>query len=188
MARFTVDFSPLRTNKNLRFIFISGVVTRFGSALTLVALPFQIKELTNSYIAVGAMGAVEIVPLIIFALWGGVLADSVDRKKMVWRCEAGALLFSALLLGNSLLARPSLLLLYLVAAGFSAVDGLSGPSFSAMLPRLVDHRTGPGRSNHRHQRSKSGLFHRYLELHNFCYLHSPHLIRSTTRSSHNKIH
>ena len=80
MARFTVDFSPLRTNKNLRFIFISGVVTRFGSALTLVALPFQIKELTNSYIAVGAMGAVEIVPLIIFALWGGVLADSVDRN------------------------------------------------------------------------------------------------------------
>ena len=143
MARFTIDFSPLRTNKNLRFIFISGVVTRFGSALTLVALPFQIKELTNSYIAVGAMGAVEIVPLIIFALWGGVLADSIDRKKMVWRCEAGALLFSALLLGNSLLHHPSLLLLYFVAAGFSAVDGLSGPSFSAMLPRLVDHEDLP---------------------------------------------
>jgi len=139
MARFTIDLSPLRTNKNLRYIFISGVVTRFGSALTLVALPFQIKELTNSYIAVGAMGAVEIIPLIIFALWGGVLADSIDRKKMVWRCEAGALLFSALLLGNSLLPHPSLLLLYIVAAGFSAVDGLSGPSFSAMLPRLVDH-------------------------------------------------
>ena len=139
MARFTIDFSPLRTNKNLRFIFISGVVTRFGSALTLVALPFQIKELTNSYLAVGAMGAVEIVPLIIFALWGGVLADSIDRKKVVWRCEAGALLFSTLLLGNSLLPHPSLLLLYFVAAGFSAVDGLSGPSFSAMLPRLVDH-------------------------------------------------
>jgi MFS family permease len=143
MARFTIDFSPLRKNKNLRFIFISGVVTRFGSALTLVALPFQIKELTNSYIAVGAMGAVEIVPLIIFALWGGVLADSIDRKKMVWRCEAGALLFSALLLGNSLLSHPSLLLLYFVAAGFSAFDGLSGPSFSAMIPRLVDHEDLP---------------------------------------------
>ena len=119
------------------------MVTRFGSALTLVALPFQIKELTNSYIAVGAMGAVEIVPLIVFALWGGVLADSIDRKKIVWKCEAGALLFSAALLGNSLLRHPSLLLLYFVAAGFSAVDGLSGPSFSAMLPRLVDHKDLP---------------------------------------------
>lgn len=139
MARFTIDFSPLRRNRNLRFIFISGIVTRFGSALTLVALPFQIKELTNSYIAVGAMGAVEIAPLIIFALWGGVLADSVDRKKMVWRCEAGALLCSAALLGNSMLHKPQLLVLYLVAAGFSAFDGLSSPSFSAMIPRLVDH-------------------------------------------------
>ena len=139
MARFTIDLTLLRKNKNLRFIFISGVVTRFGSALTLVALPFQIKELTNSYIAVGAMGAVEIVPLILFALWGGVLADSVDRKKMVWRCEAGALIFSTALLANSMLHKPQLIVLYIVAVGFSAVDGLSGPSFSAMIPRLVDH-------------------------------------------------
>jgi MFS family permease len=138
MARFTVDLSPLRKNRNLRYMFISGVITRFGSSLTLVALPFQIKELTNSYIAVGAMGAVEIVPLIVFALWGGVLADSVDRKKMVWRCEAGALFFSAALMGNSLLHHPHLLLIYIVAAGFSAVDGLQGPSYSAMIPRLVD--------------------------------------------------
>ena len=139
MARFTVDLTPLRKNKNLRYIFISGVISRFGTALTLVALPFQIKELTNSYIVVGAMGAVEITPLIIFALWGGVLADSIDRKKMVWRCEAGALLFSAALLGNSLLHKPHLLVLFVAAAGFSAVDGFSGPSFSAMIPRLVDH-------------------------------------------------
>ena len=143
MARFAVDLSPLRKNKNLRYICISGVVTRFGSSLTIVALPFQIKELTNSYIAVGAMGAVEIIPLIIFALWGGVLADTVDRKKMVWRCEAGALLLSATLLGNSLLHHPHLLLLYLVGAGFSAVDGLQGPSYSAMIPRLVEHEDLP---------------------------------------------
>ncbi len=143
MARFTVDLTPLRKNRNLRYIFISGVVTRFGSALTLVALPFQIKELTDSYIAVGAMGAVEIIPLIIFALWGGVLADSVDRKKMVWRCEAGALFFSATLLGNSLLHHPHLFVLYIVAAGFAASDGLQGPSFTAMIPRLVDHEDLP---------------------------------------------
>ncbi len=143
MARFAVDLTPLRKNKNLRYIFISGVISRFGTALTLVALPFQIKELTNSYIAVGAMGAVEITPLIIFALWGGVLADSIDRKKMVWRCEASALLFSAALLGNSLLHKPHLYVLFIAAAGFSAVDGLSSPSFSAMIPRLVDHEDLP---------------------------------------------
>ena len=45
---------------------------------TYVALPFQVKELTGSYPAVGL---VEIIPLVIFGLYGGVLADHMDRKK-----------------------------------------------------------------------------------------------------------
>jgi len=139
MAKFAVDLTPLKKYPDLRSLFISGLITRFGSALTLVALPFQIKELTHSYIAVGLMGAVEIIPLIMFALYGGVLADTVDRKKMVWICEAIALLISASLFGNALLHKPHLVLLYVVAAGFAATDGLQSPSLGAILPRLVSH-------------------------------------------------
>jgi MFS family permease len=139
MAKFAVDLTPLKKYPDLRSLFVSGLITRFGSALTLVALPFQIKELTHSYIAVGLMGAVEIIPLIIFALYGGVLADTVDRKKMVWICEAIALLISASLFGNALLHKPHLVLLYVVAAGFAATDGLQSPSLGAILPRLVSH-------------------------------------------------
>ena len=58
---------------------------------TYVALPFQIKLLTNSFIAVGLMAAVELIPLIIFGLYGGVLADAVDRKKILWITEFCAL-------------------------------------------------------------------------------------------------
>jgi len=143
VPKLSIDFSPLRKNRDLRYLFVSGVITRFGSALTLVALPFQIKEITNSYIDVGLMGAVEITPLIIFALYGGVLADKVDRKKMVWACEVIALFCSLALFSNSLLHHPHLLVLYLVAAGFAMVDGLQGPSFSAMIPRLVAHEDLP---------------------------------------------
>ena len=139
MAKFAVDLSPLRKYPDLRAIFFSGLVTRFGSALTLVAMPFQIKELTHSYIDVGLMGAIEIIPLIIFALYGGVLADSVDRKKMIWLCEAAALFISLALFGNSVMSHPSLLILYISAALFSAVDGLQSPSLGAILPRIVSH-------------------------------------------------
>ena len=55
---------------------------------TYVALPFQVKELTGSYPAVGL---VEIIPLVIFGLYGGVLADHMDRKKMIWATEFAAL-------------------------------------------------------------------------------------------------
>jgi MFS family permease len=143
MPKFAVDLSPLKKYPDLRSLFISGLITRFGSALTLVALPFQIKELTNSYIAVGLMGAVEIIPLIIFALYGGVLADTVDRKRMVWICEAIALFISATLFGNAMLHKPHLIVLYIVAAGFAATDGLQSPSLGAILPRLISHEDLP---------------------------------------------
>ena len=105
----------------------------------MVALPYQIKELTNSYLAVGAIGAVELIPLIIFGLYGGVLADRYDRKKLIWISELGSALLTTALLLNSLLPNPSLIAIYIIAALFSAVDGLQRPSANAILPRLVDH-------------------------------------------------
>jgi MFS family permease len=105
--------------------------------ITYVTLPFQIKELTNSYVAVGLMGVVQLVPLIVFGLYGGVLADSVDRKKMVWATEFGALIATLLLLINALLPHPHLILLYVVAGIFAALNGLQRPSADAILPRIV---------------------------------------------------
>jgi MFS family permease len=144
--KIAVDLTPLKKYRELRLLFTSGLITRFGSMITYVALPFQIKELTNSYIAVGAMGAVEIIPLIIFSLYGGVLADAIDRKRMILMTEAVALIASCILLGNSLLSRPHLLPLYFVAAAFSALDGLQTPSLSAIVPRIVAHDDMPATS------------------------------------------
>ena len=111
--------------------------------ITMVALPYQIKELTNSYLAVGAIGAAELIPLIIFGLYGGVLADRYDRKKLIWFSEAGALALVIALLINSLAPTPNLLFIYLIAALFSAVDGIQRPSAGAILPRLVSHEDLP---------------------------------------------
>ena len=107
--------------------------------ITYVAVPFQIKELTNSYVAVAISGLIEIVPLIIFGLYGGVLADAIDRKKLIWITEALSLIFTAILLTNSLVASPSILLIYIVSGLFAAVSGVRQPAMQAALPRLVDH-------------------------------------------------
>ena len=115
------------------------MISYFGSMITYVAIPFQIKTLTNSYIAVGSIGAVELIPLIIFGLYGGVLADRVDRQKMIWVTEALCTLMTLTLLINSLLPHPSLVWLYVVAASYAAIDGLQRPSADAILPRLVKH-------------------------------------------------
>ena len=114
--------------------------------ITYVALPFQVKELTNSYLAVGLIGLVEIAPLIIFGLYGGVLADRVNRKIVIWVTEFASMFLTAILLINALLPDPKLWVLYVVAALFSAVDGLQRPSADAILPRLVAHDDLPAAS------------------------------------------
>ena len=114
--------------------------------ITLVALPFQIKELTGSYWAVGLIGVVEIVPLTIFGLYGGVLADHVDRKKMIWTTEFATLVATSILFLNSLREKPSVILLFVIAAIFATLSGLKRPSQDAILPRLVSHDDLPSAS------------------------------------------
>ena len=146
MRKYAIDLSPLKKYRDFRLLWSAGLFSYFGSMITFVALPFQIKELTNSYWAVGLIGAVEIIPLTIFGLYGGVLADYVDRKKMIWLTEFGTLIATAILFLNSLREKPSVVLLFVIAAIFAALSGLKRPSQDAILPRLVNHNDLPSAS------------------------------------------
>ncbi|MFF3770421.1 MFS transporter [Streptomyces sp. NPDC002232] len=133
------DLSPWRASADFRLLWVQGLVTYFGSAMAMIALPLQIKELTGSPLAVGAMGAVELVPLVVFGLYGGALADAVDRRKVILGTEAGLGLLAVLLLLNALLPQPMLWPLYVVAAGVSALAGLQRPALDSLLARIVPH-------------------------------------------------
>jgi MFS family permease len=147
MSKFAIDLTPLKKYPDFRNLWTAGLISYLGSMITYVALPFHLKEITGSYLAVGVLGVIEIVPLIIFGLYGGVLADTVDRKKMIWATEAGALLIVGILLLNSVLPNPETLVIYIAAALFAVVDGLQRPSMGAILPRLVNHEDLASASN-----------------------------------------
>ncbi|MET9918464.1 MFS transporter [Streptomyces sp. NPDC006435] len=133
------DLTPLRSHADFRLLWIQGLVTYFGSFMALIALPLQIKELTGSPLAVGAMGAVELVPLIVFGLYGGALADAVDRRKVILATEAGLGVLALVLLVNAALPSPVLWPLYVVAAGVSALSGLQRPALDSLMARIVPH-------------------------------------------------
>ncbi|NED86781.1 MFS transporter, partial [Streptomyces sp. SID11233] len=78
LSRVLPDRTPWRTLPDFRRLWVQGVVTSLGSFMAVVALPLQIKELTGSPFAVGAMGLVELVPLVVCGLYGGALADVAD--------------------------------------------------------------------------------------------------------------
>ncbi len=139
MRRFVLDVTPLRHSPGFRRIFVSGLITYLGSMVTTVALPFQVAEATDSFVAVGAVALVQLPALAFFGLLGGSLADVIDRTRMVLATEVGALLVACGLLINALLPRPSLGLIYVLAFAAAAIDGLQRPSLDAIVPRVVDH-------------------------------------------------
>ncbi|MBD0711783.1 MULTISPECIES: MFS transporter [unclassified Streptomyces] len=139
LAGLLPDLAPWRASADFRLLWVQGLVTYFASAMAMIALPLQIKELTGSPLAVGAMGAVELVPLVVFGLYGGALADAVDRRKVILATEAGLGLLALVLLVNALLPEPPLWPLYVVAAGVSALAGLQRPALDSLLARIVAH-------------------------------------------------
>ncbi len=139
LSRIRLDVSPLRSSGPFRLLFASGLVTYLGSMITYIAIPFQVADLTDSYLAVGAIGLAELVPLIVFGLYGGALADTVDRRIMAISTEAAMGLLAGILLINALLPHPQIWVLYLVAILLAAANGLQRPSLDAMVPRVVAH-------------------------------------------------
>jgi MFS family permease len=132
-----VDVSAFKQSRDYRILFIAGGVSLLGSMFTFVTLPFQIAELTGSYIAVGIIGAIELVALVVFGFWGGAIADSYNRKLIIIYSEIGLALCSLVLLVNALSASPNLWVLYGVAFVFSALEGIQRPSIHSLLPQLV---------------------------------------------------
>src|SRR5262245_29297431 len=105
--------------------------------VTYVALPYQMYRLTESSLAVGLLGLVELVSLLATAFIGGVMADAVDRRRIAIVTDV------ALAAGSATLAiiattGASPWLLYLVAAWMSAVSGLQRPAIESLVPRLVE--------------------------------------------------
>ncbi|WP_051945718.1 MFS transporter [Streptacidiphilus rugosus] len=134
-----MDLSPWRSSRDFRLLWSAGAVTLFGSFLTMVALPLQIKAITGSSLAVGAVGAVELVPLVVCGLWGGALADALDRRALVLWTEIAQGLCTLVLVVDAALPHPVLWPLYVVAALSSAAGALQRPSIDALTPKLVPH-------------------------------------------------
>jgi MFS family permease len=133
-----LDITPLRKYRDYRLLYIGQLVSLFGSMVTYVAVPVQVYNLTQSSLAVGLLGTVQLVPLLIFALLGGAYADSVDRRRLLVISEILLALGSATLMANAMMSHPSVILIFAVTASMSALNGFHRPALDALTPRLVE--------------------------------------------------
>ena len=141
--RIRMDISALKISRDYRLLFSAEVVTQLGNKMTYVALPFQMKVLTDSYLWVGAVGLADVIPLIIFGLYGGVLADAFDRRKIIVYAEIVSLIISVALLVYSLFSDQSPIVILVLAAFIAASGGLQSPAMESILPQVVPYQKLP---------------------------------------------
>ncbi|MEU8360581.1 MFS transporter [Nonomuraea sp. NPDC048882] len=129
----------MRDSRDYRLLFGSGVITMFGTMISMVAVPYQMKELTDSYLAVGLVSLAEFVPMVVCGLWGGAIADALDRRRIIWLSELGLLVTSAALMINAMLPDPQVWVLYVMGALATGVGSLQRPSLEAVIQQVVKH-------------------------------------------------
>ena len=136
--RIAVDVEPLRGSRDFRLLTLSNFVTGLGTQATLVALPYQLYVQTRSPLLTGLLGAVELGPLIGMSLYGGALADRMDRRRLLLIDQLALVAIAGGLAAGAFVGHPPLALLYVLAAllaGFSAVQNVAR---SAIVPNVVD--------------------------------------------------
>lgn len=135
--RIVPDPTPLTIYPAYRRLLIGQAVSSVGTFVTLVALPYQVYQLTGSSFAVGMVGVVELGPLLLAALLGGAFADAHDRRRLALWSEVALAATSGVLALNAALLAPRLWVIYLCAAAASAASGFHRPALEAIVPRIV---------------------------------------------------
>lgn len=139
----TVDISPLRNVPGYRWLFAGMLLNHVGRQLTVVAVPFQVFELTGSTLAVGLLGLAQLIPLLLVALVGGALADAVNRRNLLLWSQVSLAGTAAGLLWNSLGPQPELWPLFAFSAANAGISAIDSPARHSILPGLVGRKLLP---------------------------------------------
>ena len=138
MARkLAIDVSPLRESRDYRLLWTGELISEAGHQVSVVALFYQVTQLTHSPAAVGLIGLFQLVPLLITSIAGGSITDALDRRKILLVTQFGYVVSSGILLATALAHDPPLGVIYGAAALSAAFSGVDFPTRSAMTPRLV---------------------------------------------------
>ena len=132
-----VDLEPLRRDREFRLLWTGQLVSGVGRMVTAVALPYQLYVVTGTPLAVGLLALVQLVPILIFALGGGAVADAVDRRKLLLATQVGLMACSLALVGLAITPAAPIVLFYVVAFAAAGLGAVDQPARSSAIPRLV---------------------------------------------------
>ena len=112
--------------------------------MQVVAINWHIYLLTHSALALGFVGLTRVLPVIVFSMWGGLLADRADRRRVMFTAQSAMTVVSVVLAALAFARRDSVALIYLLNAIQAAATSFDNPARQALVPRLVPPGDLPG--------------------------------------------
>ena len=137
------SYNALR-HRDYRVLWLAEIASMSGSQMMRVAIAWQIFELTRNPLNLGYLGLARFVPLVLFGLWGGVIADRGDRRRTLMVAQLLLMLTSLALVGLTVtgtITAPAIYLLTALSATFGAV---ANPTRQSLIPAIVPLRDLPG--------------------------------------------
>jgi len=119
-------------------------VSQTGSQMQVVAINWHVYLLTHSALALGFVGLTRVLPIIVFSMWGGVLADRADRRRVMFIAQSAMAAVSVVLAAVAFGGRDSVAMIYLLNAVQAAATAFDNPARQALVPRLVPPSQLPG--------------------------------------------
>jgi MFS family permease len=158
LRRHLLDVTPLRTSQPFRRLVLGDAISMIGVQVTAVAVPLQVYAQTRSAAAVGLVGLVGLVPLIVLGLYGGAVADAVDRRRLVLATTTVQAGLSTALAVQALAGLHWTWLLYVIVAVQAGLFAVESPARGAIIPRLIPKEQLPQANALRMTEFNLGLF------------------------------
>lgn len=128
--------APFRS-RDFTLLWVGSLVSMTGTQMHIAAVAWQVYEISRDPLALGFIGAARLLPLVLLALGSGVLADALDRRKLMLFSHAAMMACALILAISSSIAATPLWLIYVVTALTAAASTLGMPARQALVPSLV---------------------------------------------------
>ncbi|MGW1354785.1 MFS transporter, partial [Streptomyces sp. NPDC002409] len=129
--------ASLRNNRDFRLLWMSGLFAVLGTQMTALALPLLVLRETGSAVQAGAISTVSVTAVLITMLPGGVMADRVERRRLMRLCDLGSFCVVGALVVAVWLGSVPLPLVLLVAGAGAIIGSLYGPAAFGLMRTVV---------------------------------------------------
>ncbi|MEW1758445.1 MFS transporter [Streptomyces cyaneofuscatus] len=129
--------TPLRSNRDFRLLWLSGLFAVLGGQMSALALPLLILRTTGSAVQAGAVGTVSVCALLVTMLPGGVMADRVERRRLMRLCDAGSLAAVTALTIAVWYGHAPMVLVLLVATSGAVLSSVYAPAAFGLMRAVV---------------------------------------------------